>query len=338
MLRHAYRLFISVGVAFLASCGDDLEDIHVAGVVERDRIELVAEAQEPIVDIVLREGETVVKDRPILRLDDTVLAAQLRQAVSARDREQARHDEMVRGPRLERIDAARARLNGAEDALVEAEKEFARAEKLLKDGTVSQSFFDQALVGRNEAKARRDEAKAQLNELLEGATAEELAQARASLAEAEAAVVAAAKRVERLTVRAPQDGVIDALPFELGERPPAGAVVAVMLAGEMPYVRCYVPAELRPALSPGIRAIVYVDGMDETVAGRVRFVSSEAAFTPFFALTEHDRGRLSYLAEIDLTDASAASLPTGLPVEASFDLSTPPDVDSGDNLISRASE
>ncbi|GAG92015.1 unnamed protein product, partial [marine sediment metagenome] len=39
-------------------------------------------------------------------------------------------------------------------------------------------------------------------------------------------------------------------------------------------------------------------------------------FTPYFALTEHDRSRLSYLAEVDVPDAS--SLPSGVPLEVDF--------------------
>jgi len=36
-----------------------------------------------------------------------------------------------------------------------------------------------------------------------------------------------------------------------------------------------------------------------------RWIASEATFTPFFALTRKDRGRLTYLAEIDLEDPPA---------------------------------
>jgi HlyD family secretion protein len=64
---------------------------------------------------------------------------------------------------------------------------------------------------------------------------------------------------------------------------------------------------------------VVVDGIDSEFAGRVRTVATEAAFTPYFALTEHDRGRLSYLAEVELLDPAAADLPVGLPLEAHFD-------------------
>jgi len=46
----------------------------------------------------------------------------------------------------------------------------------------------------------------------------------------------------------------------------------------------------------------------------VRWVASESAFTPYFALTEHDRGRLSFVAKVDILD-SDRRLPDGVPVE-----------------------
>ena len=48
----------------------------------------------------------------------------------------------------------------------------------------------------------------------------------------------------------------------------------------------------------------------------MRWVSADASFTPYFALTEHDRSRLSYLAEVDVPDA--AELPSGVPLEVDF--------------------
>jgi HlyD family secretion protein len=56
-----------------------------------------------------------------------------------------------------------------------------------------------------------------------------------------------------------------------------------------------------------------VDGRAERLRGTVRYVSAEAAFTPYYSLTQKDRSRLAYLAEITLDDAVA--LPAGLPVQ-----------------------
>jgi HlyD family secretion protein len=49
----------------------------------------------------------------------------------------------------------------------------------------------------------------------------------------------------------------------------------------------------------------------------VRWVSSEAAFTPYYALTERDRGRLSYVAKIDIGE-TRQRLPDGVPVNVEF--------------------
>jgi HlyD family secretion protein len=63
---------------------------------------------------------------------------------------------------------------------------------------------------------------------------------------------------------------------------------------------------------------VRIDGIEGALAARVRSVSQDATYTPYYALTQHDRGRLSYVAELDLTDDAARALPSGLPVEAEF--------------------
>ena len=156
--------------------------------------------------------------------------------------------------------------------------------------------------------------------LLEGTTAEEIGQAESALAAAQAALDDARVQLERLEVRAPAAGWVDALPYELGERPPPGGVVAVLLAEESPYARVYVPAAVRIHVSAGTRARVRVDGLDEALPGRVRTVAREAAFTPYFALTERDRGRLVYLAKVDLIGDAAGGLPAGIPVEVEFEL------------------
>jgi HlyD family secretion protein len=130
-------------------------------------------------------------------------------------------------------------------------------------------------------------------------------------------------RLARLRVTAPTAGRLDALPFELGERPRAGDVVAVMLAAGAPYARVYVPEPLLIAARQGAPAEVNADGDARTYRGHVRRISSEASFTPHYALTERDRSRLSYLAEVELDEPDASDLPTGVPVEARFPAAAP---------------
>jgi HlyD family secretion protein len=80
----------------------------------------------------------------------------------------------------------------------------------------------------------------------------------------------------------------------------------------------YVPEPLRAAYRQGAAVTLRVDGVEAPLSGKVRFVSAEASFTPYYSLTQKDRTRLSYLAEITVDDARAADLPVGVPVQVTL--------------------
>lgn len=294
----------------LSGCQGEGE-FPVVGTLERDRIVLTAELHEPIAAIHVREGERVAAGDRLLELDTRRAQAELDQLAARRDQLRRRLDELLRGPRREIIDEAQARLRATESSVVNTRHEYERNQRLHERGLSSERELDQARAAFEVATGERDAARANLEALLEGTTIEELDQARAALTEAEAAHRRQRLTLERLTLHSPRDAVVEALPFELGESPPAGAAVAVLHATDRPpYARVYVPAALRARLQPGTRVQVGVDGR-ETLTGTVRFLADEAAFTPYFALTEHDADRLSYLAEIDIHDGE--NLPTGVP-------------------------
>ena len=103
------------------------------------------------------------------------------------------------------------------------------------------------------------------------------------------------------------------------DEPPPGAPVAVMLVGDAPYARVYVPEPLRMQVGVGDVATVHL-GADggRSYRGRVRMIRSEPTFTPYYALTGKDAARLSYLAEVELEGEGVAELPAGLPLRVEF--------------------
>lgn len=305
--------------AFLPiACSGPTHPAGVVGTLEWDRIDLVAETNEPIVDITVREGDTVQPGEVILRQETVRYRAQLDEAEAARAQAAARLAELARGPRPERIAESRARLAGTEGVLTARTNDVTRIEALVARQLVSAQELDRARADRDAALASRDAARAELAELLAGTTAEELKQAQEAEDRAEATLRAMRITLERLTLRAPRAARVDALPYKVGERPPAGAVVVVLMAGEAPYARVYIPEPLRVHIAPGRSAEVHVDGAAQPFAGKVRNVSRDPTFTPYFALTERDRSRLSYVAEVVLTGPETSDLPAGVPVEVVF--------------------
>jgi HlyD family secretion protein len=191
-------------------------------------------------------------------------------------------------------------------------------EQLVERKLLSASSLDQARTRRDAAVAARDQARARLRLLQEGTRPEQIREAEAAVARSRAALAELETSAALYEVRAPRAGWIEALPYELGERPPARAPVVVLLAEGTPYARIHVPEPLRVRMTAGSRVAVSIDGVEGVLDGTVRFVSAEASFTPYYALTQKDRARLSYLAEVALDDERAATLPVGVPVQVTI--------------------
>lgn len=317
-LRIAAGLWLMAG-AVAAGCTRAPEPLRFVGTLERDRIEIASEAAEPIVSIAVQEGEHVSRGQLLLRQDTAATAARLAGAEAAIEEARQRLQELEHGPRAETLQESRARLAAARAALERDERELARLEDLVARRLVSQAEADRARATRDRSLAAREETQAQLAALLHGTRREQLAQARAALAAAEAARRELEVGEGRLEVRASRSGLVEALPYELGERPPPGAPVAVLLASDRAYARIYVPEPARASVAAGAGAHIFVDGLAAPLQGRVRYVASQASFTPYFALTQRDRSRLVFLAEVDVLGTAATRLAAGVPVEVEIE-------------------
>ena len=312
---------VAVLIALLASaagCVRDSSSLPLVGTLERDRVELTAEFQEPIIHLNVEEGEQVAAGQVLMRQDGARVEQDLKAAEAAVAQAQQRLAELMRGPREKAIRAARARFDGAREILEVSSREHLRIIGLAEQNIASQTDVDRALRAVEMARTDAAALGAVLEDLLDGATVEELGQAEAAVAEAQARLERLRISSGRLEIVAPREGRIEALPYKLGERPLPGATLAVLLASDTLHARIYVPEPLRARVRPGLAALLKVDGLEDEVAGTVTFVSSEAAFTPYFSLTQRDRSRLAYLAKVSVQGEGHRELPAGLPVEVDF--------------------
>ena len=308
-----YKIWLITLLAIsLAACNNS-DETFMVGTLERDRVELSVESNEPIIAIHVQDGQVLEAGELILEQDPAKLETVLARQVALRDQAAARLAELQRGPRPETIREARAKLESAQASAKNTASNLVRAKEVFERDLSDQSTLDLATTRWSTAAAAEKAASESLERLLNGATVEELQQALAALDAAEAGISQVQLNIERLKIYAPVSGMLDKRLYQLGERPRAGATVAVILDSARVYARIYVPEPLRSSVQPGKQLEVRVDGNERSITGTVRWVSADASFTPYFALTEHDRSRLSYLAEIDVPDAS--SLPSGLPLE-----------------------
>lgn len=315
ILRFTWLVAALVPALLLTSC-DRQRNTYMVGTLERDRIELKVESNEPIIEILVQDGQQVAAGDLVLVQDPSRAEARLAQLRGLRDQAAARLAELKRGPREESINEARANLEASRVERVNALANLERTREIYERGLSSEGRLDREETNYKTAVAQEKAATEALEKLLNGTTVEELQQAMAVLEAAEARVASAKLDLSRTRIEAPGAGTVDKVLFQVGERPQPGETIAVLLSADRTFARVYVPEHLRASVQPGDSIEVRIDGVDRIFDGRVRWVSADATFTPYFALTEHDRSRLSFLAEIDLEQAAA--LPSGIPLQADF--------------------
>ncbi len=306
----------------LVGCGEP--PAQALGSLEYDRITLPAPAAERIVAINVREGQRVTLGQTLLQLEVTRTQSATRAAQAEAQRQREVLSELESGPRSEAIAQARAHLAAAEASARDARAFYARLQPLGQRQLVAASDVDRARAAASSSEAQVHAARAALEELVHGTRQERIAQGEAAVHVAEAQAAGQEVTLEKLRVVAPRAGIIDSLPFKLGDQAPIGAPLAIILAGDAPHARVYVPEPIRVDVEVGDSARVFVlgrevDGRQVALPGKVRMIRSEPGFTPYFALVGKDAARLSYLAEIELTGTDARALPAGLPVRVEFE-------------------
>ena len=306
-----------VATLLLSGCRQQVP--QALGTLEYDRIALPAPAAERIIEIAVREGQRVEAGARILSLEPSRGNAQLAAVEADVARQRQVLAELRNGARSEDIDQLRANLAAAQAQARDARAYAARLQPLGSRQLVAAAEVDRARAAAASADAQATAARAALAELESGVRPEQIAQAEAALAAAEAQLRAQSVTTGKLDVVAPRAGRVDSLPYRLGDEPSPGAPLAVMLVGDAPYARVYVPEPLRAGVEVGDVATVRVGARGErSYRGRVRMVRSEPTFTPYYALTGKDAARLSYLAEVELEGEGVADLPAGLPLRVEF--------------------
>jgi len=313
-MNEKYWLILPV-ILILAAC-DNTDKVYMVGTLERDRVEVSVESNEPIIAIHVTDGQLLNAGDLILEQDPARLETMLAQKNALRNLAAARLAELQRGPRPEVIREARALLQSSQATAENAYTNLQRAKEMFARDLSNQGTLDFAQTTWKTATAAKQAASESLDKLLNGTTVEELQQASAAFDAAQAGVAQVQLDISRLKIYTPVNGMLDKRLYQLGERPQPGATVAVILDSARTFARIYVPEPLRARVQPGERLMARIDGVSGAMTGTVRWVSADANFTPYFALTEHDRSRLSYLAEVDLPGAS--TVPSGVPLEVDF--------------------
>ena len=308
-----HRVVACLVIVALTGCGQTPP--QALGTLEWDRVNGRALVSEVITDVYVREGAVVAAGHPLLKLDDRKIRAEIDSIKGQLQQAEWALKERVAGPRPQTIAEERARVESANADVVNARQVFERRKDLYIKKHASKEDLDRARKDSLSAQARLKERSEALSELQAGTRIEQVEQSRAQVVSLQSQLAQLNLKLADHTITAARRGRVDSLPFKLGDKPPVNAVVATLLSGEKPWARVYIPEPFRSKMTPGQTYGVRVDGQEAPYSARLRTISSDASFTPYYALSEKDRSRLVYVAELDLLDEHATRLTAGTPVQ-----------------------
>ena len=205
----------------------------IVGVVRATEVRVEPEVDGQLVSIAVAKGVHVHAGDVLATLSAVELTAQADQARAALASATANRDNVYAGVRREQVASLKAEIAKAGARLEYLSLQLTRTSTLARQSFESQQSLDQAENDAATARADVTEAQANYDAAVAGPTREERAIADAQVQAAAAAVAVLERRLQKMILRAPADGVVSVIAAEVGENVRAGQpILMVEAAGE----------------------------------------------------------------------------------------------------------
>jgi multidrug resistance efflux pump len=265
------------------------QSVAAVGLVEPESENIVISCPVPglVTGVAVKAGDRVQIGQKLFSLDDRDLEADRRVKRAALEAAQARLAKLAEQPRAEDIPPAEARVREAQANLADAEVQVRLIESVKDRRAVREEDVQRRRLAYKAAQARLAEVEAQLALLKAGAWGPDIAVAKSEVAQAEAQLKLVETNIDRLTTRAPMDGVILQNKVRLGQYAQCGPLsepLMVLGGGKHIHIRADVDENDAWRVRPNTQVIAYVRG-DAAQKYPLEFVRFEPYVIPKKSLT-----------------------------------------------------
>jgi multidrug resistance efflux pump len=254
---------------------------------ESENINLSCAVSGLVTAVYVKAGDSVQSGQKLFSLDDRDLRADLQVKRTALESARAQLVKLQQEPRAEEVPPSEARVRAADADLADAEVQMRLIERVTDRRAVREEDVQRRRIGYQGAQARLAEAEKNLDLLKAGAWAPDIAVAKATVDQAEAQVQADETNIERLTMRAPMDGVILQNNVRLGQYATCGQLSQPLMifgGGRYLHIRAEVDETDASRTRPDTPAVAYARG-DTARKYALEFVRFEPYVVPKTSLT-----------------------------------------------------
>ena len=267
----------------------------IVGVVRATEIRVEPEVNGQLVSIAVEKGASVKAGDVVARLSAVELTAQADQARAALASAVASRNNVYAGVRREQVDSLKAAIAKAGARLDFVQAQLTRTSTLARQSFESQQSLDQAENDVASARAGVAEAQANYDAAVAGPTREERAVADAQVQAAASAVTVLERRLDKMVLRAPADGVVSVIAAEVGENVRAGQPILMVEAAGRQWLSFNVREDHLDRLAMGETANVMRNGANSATKAVVTELRPLGVFATWQAervIGDHDRNTL----------------------------------------------
>ncbi len=290
------------------------EPLTLQGNVEVRQVNLAFKVAGRIKDLLVDEGDNVLKGQRLASLDKVYFEDSLRQLRAQQEQAVANLAKLEAGNRPQEIAQAAALVAEREATLANMKVTVDRAQQLLKTAAGTQKTYDDAIMAARQAEAQLDSARDALRLMKLGFRQEDIDIARGQCAERDATIRIAERQLTDADLIAPSSGVVLSRVREVGSIVNAAETVFVVSLTTPVWVRSYVSEPDLGRIRPGMNVDLRTDTPGvRTLKGKIGFISTTAEFTPKTVETRELRTALVYRIRI-VADDPDGLLRQGMPL------------------------
>jgi len=254
---------------------------------ESENISLGCAVSGMVTHLYVKAGDRVHAGDALFSVDDRDTRAQLKTREATLDSAKATLTRLEKIPRPEEIPPAQALVDAANADVADAEIQFRLINSVTDRRAVSVEDLDRRRVALEGAKARLAVQERNLALLKAGTWAPDLAIARTTVEQDDAAVNESKVALERLVTRAPMDGVVLQNHVRLGQYAQCANLsdpLMIFGGGKDLHIRADVSEADAWRVRPGVRGIASVRG-NSSMRFPISFVRFEPCVIPKMSLT-----------------------------------------------------
>lgn len=247
--------------------------------------------------VLVRRGDRVEVGEALVEMERRDAEIALAGAQAGLARAQSQLADIEQGKRPEEIAMVEAALMSALVQMREAERELVRNNDLFERSVISQAHLDTALTMRDIANAKVAELEASLAVARLPARPDQIAAAKAAVAQQQALLANSEWRIENRTLMSPAFGLVFDIIRHTGEIAGPQQPVLSILPDGATKLRLYIPETSLQAVSVGTLLTVSCDGCGAGMRAKVNYISDHPEFTPPVIYSLQSRQKLVVLIE-----------------------------------------